>query len=518
MVYDDKIIPELEKLSMRKIAISAGVLIIIAFFLGIPYFFGQTNQSLSNELLARANQMLQSKSEPLAPEEQIVVASFIIDEKIYHGPFYWGKDANGKTHFGFGRGYFVSTANPDPQTRQWLNEQGLNTLAPNWETRSAEISLLGRIRTTSHLSALTYKNSNTLLSWQGANSKMMLSPGLSNLKASVNIGDLTYKQDQMLLQIPNANVNAKLRYKNGLWVGSSELQIPQITSRWDDKVKLSLSNLLLQGKSNVSGNLLGSTITFGADTLELGTRNYGPFSYNVDIKNIDANAWLKLRELAAQYDALMNADALQYALRTTQYQRGWFTSNAQIVLTVSRAKPTGLIKRQLHNLTRKSELLLVGNEISKTLPTIINKGAQFSLAPTPGHTEPQMFQLNASLVFPKVLQAKGIGELIEKAESHVKITFLADLVKIMTAHQYPDKNRTDIDNTASNLINKWVASGYLKQNANQYVFSLDYSQGKLSINDKVIADAAQTVSNDVSPSIATAPTAAAAAAVIPAAR
>ena len=462
--------------------------------------------------------MLQSKSEPLPATEQTTLASFVINEKIYHGPFYWGKDAEGKTHFGFGRGYLVSMANPDEQTRQWLSEQGLQATDPNWETRSAEISLLGRIHTTSHVSALTFKNEDTTLNWQGANSKMMLSPGLSNLKANVTIGPLSYHQDRVLLEVPSAKVNVKLRYKNGLWVGSSELQVPQITTRLDDKMELNLSNLLLQGNSNVSGDLLGSMITLGADDLQLGKTDYGPFSYNLDIKNIDANAWLKLRDLAAQYDALMNADALQYNLRVTQYKRGWFSSNAQMVLTISRAKPTGLIKRQLHSLARKSELLLVGSEISKTLPTIINKGAQFNLQPTPNHAEPQMFQLNASLTFPKVLQARDVGELIEKAESHVKIIFLEDLIKIVTAHQYPEKNSADIDVTTKALINKWLASGYLSQSNNQYLFSLDYSQGKLSINGKTIADsAAEAVSNDV-PGIVVMPAAAAASAVIPAAK
>lgn len=500
---------------MRKVAIITGIGIIIAFFLGTPYFFGQTNQSLSEELLARANQMLQSKSEPLPAAEQNTIASFVINEKIYHGPFYWGKDADGKRHFGFGRGYLVSMANPDDQTRQWLAAQGLHATDSNWETRSAEISLLGRIHTSSRVSALTYKNEDTTLSWQGANSKMMLSPGLSNLKATVTIGALSYNEDRFLFEVPSANVNVKLRYKNGLWVGSSELRVPQISTHLDDKVELSLSNLLLQGNSNVSGNLLASTITLGADDLQLGKTDYGPFSYNLDIKNVDANAWLKLRDLAAQYDALMNADALQYNLSLTHYKRGWFSSNAQMVLTISRAKPTGLIKRQLHSLAKKSELLLVGNEISKTLPTIINKGAQFNLQPTPAHAEPQMFQVNASLTFPKVLQAQDIGELIEKAESHIKITFLADLIKMITAHQYPEKNSADIDATAQNLINKWVASGYLNQSNNQYLFSLDYSQGKLSINGKTIADAAQTVSNDV-PGMVVMP-AAAATAIIPAA-
>jgi uncharacterized protein YdgA (DUF945 family) len=493
---------------MRKAAIVTSISIIVAFFLGTPYFFGQTNQSLNDELLTRTNRLLQGKSEQLPVSQQDVIASFVIDEKIYHGPFYWGKDAEGKSHFGFGRGYFVSMANPDQQTRLWLQAQGLQAHGNNWEERTAEISLLGQIQATSNVSALAFKNSDTNLNWQGAKTKMTLSPGLSNLKANVTIGSLSYVQEHAVLAIPSANVNVKLRYKDGLWVGSSALKVPQIITNRDDKAEMTIANLALQGNSNVSGNLLSTTITLGADSMQIGAVDYGPFSYNLNVKNVDANAWLKLRDLAAQYDALMSADALEYNLNLTHYHRGWFSSSAQIVLTISRPKPTGLIKRQLHNLTRQSELLVVGNEISKTLPAIVNKGAQFSLQPTPNHAQPSMLQIDASLAFPKVLQAQDIGQLIEKAEAHVKILFLADLIKMATAHQYPDKSSADVNATTQTLLNKWVASGYLSQSNAQYLFGLDYSQGKLSLNGKTMADSAATVVSDsVVSEVVTAPVA-----------
>ncbi|MCD6045108.1 MAG: hypothetical protein K0R48_271 [Gammaproteobacteria bacterium] len=481
---------------MRKAAIVTSISIIIAFFLGTPYFFGQTNQSLNDELLTRANHMLQGKGEPLPVAQQDVVASFVIDEKIYHGPFYWGKDAGGKSHFGFGRGYFVSMISPNEQTRQWLQAQGLRSQSNNWEERSAEISLLGRIRATSYISALNFKNSDTTLNWQGAKTKMTLSPGLNNLKANVTIGALSYDQKQSRLEIPSANVNVKLRYKTGLWVGSSELKVPQITTNRNDKAELTLNNFLLQGNSNVSGNLLSTTVTLAADSMQMGAVDYGPFSYNLNMQNVDATAWLKLKDLASQYDTLMNANSLQYNLNLTQYHRGWFRSNAQIVLTISRPKPTGLIQGQLHNLSRQSELLILGNEISKTLPAVVNKGAQFSLQPTPGHAQPSMLQIDASLTFPKVLQAEDIGQLIEKAEAHINVLFLADLIKMATEHQYPEKTSADVNATTEALLNKWVASGYLSRSDAQYLFSLDYSQGKLSLNGKTMADTAAEVVSD----------------------
>jgi uncharacterized protein YdgA (DUF945 family) len=483
---------------MRKAAIITSVGIIVAFFLGTPYFFGQTNQSLNDELLTRTNHLLQSKDEqqPVS-QQQDVIASFVIDEKIYHGPFYWGKDAAGKSHFGFGRGYFVSMAKPDDQTRQWLQAQGLQSIGDNWEERTAEISLLGQINATSHVSPITFKNSDTTLNWQGASTKMVLSPGLSSLKANVTIGPLSYVQQHAALEVPSAQVKVKLLYKNGLWVGSSELTVPQITTSRNNKAEMAIGNLLLRGNSNVSGNLLSTTVTLGADTVQIGSVNYGPLSYDFNAKNVDANAWLKLRDLASKYNALMNVSSLEYNLRLKHYHRGWFNSNAQIVLTISRPKPAGLIKQQLNTLTRESELLIVGNEISKTLPAIVNKGAQFSLLPTPNHAQPDMFQINASLTFPKVLQAQDIGQLIEKAEAHVKILFLSDLIRTATAHQYPEKSSDEVNTTTQTLLNKWVSSGYLSQTNTQYLFGLDYSQGKLSVNGKTMDDNAATVVSDM---------------------
>jgi hypothetical protein len=293
-------------------------------------------------------------------------------------------------------------------------------------------------------------------------------------------------------------VNVKLLYKNGLWVGSSELKVPQITTSRNNKAEMVIGNLLLRGNSNVSGNLLSTTVTLGADTVQIGSVNYGPLSYDFNAKNVDANAWLKLRDLASQYDALMNANSLNYNLSLKHYHRGWFNSNAQIVLTISRPKPAGLIKQQLNTLARESELLIVGNEISKTLPAIVNKGAQFSLLPTPNHAQPDMFQINASLTFPKVLQAQDIGQLIEKAEAHVKILFLSDLIRTATAHQYPEKSNADVNTTTQTLLDKWVSSGYLSQTDTQYLFGLDYSQGNLSVNGKTMTDnAAEVVSDNV---------------------
>ncbi len=481
---------------MRKVAIISGIGIIAAFFLGTPYFFGQTNQSLNDELVVRTNHLLQSKSESLPAAQQDVIARFIIDEKVYHGPFYWGKDANGKSHFGFGRGYFVSMAKPDDSTRQWLRAQGLQSNANNWEDRTAEISLLGEIKATSHVSALSFKNSDTTLSWQGADTKIMLSPGLSSLKANVSIGALSYDKELATLLVPTAHVNVKLNYKDGLWVGSSGLKIPEITTLHSSKAEMNVSNLLLQGNSNVSGSLLSTVITLGAEKMQIGRVDYGPFSYDLNVKNVDADAWLKLRDLASQYDALMDANSLSYSLSAEQYHRGWFSSSAQMVLSISRPKPTGLIKRQLHSLAKQSELLLIGTEIGKTLPTVVNKGAQFSIQPTPAHAEPSMFQLNATLAFPKVLQAEDIGQLIEKAEAHVKILFLADLIKMATAHQSPEKSNDDVTASTQTLLDKWVSSGYLSQNNKQYLFALDYSQGKLSVNGKTMADTAATVVSD----------------------
>ncbi len=481
---------------MRKAAIITSVGIIVAFFLGTPYFFGQTNQSLNEELLTRTNHLLQGKGEQLPVSQEDVVASFVIDEKIYHGPFYWGKDAAGKSHFGFGRGYFVSMAKPDDKTRQWLQAQGFQSTGANWEERTAEISLLGKINATSQVSPITFKNSDTTLNWQGASTKMVLSPGLSSLKANVTIGPLSYMQQHAELEVPSAHVSVKLLYKNGLWVGSSELTVPQITTSRNNKAEMAISNLLLRGNSNVSGNLLSTTVTLGADTVQIGSVNYGPLSYDFNAKNIDANAWLKLKDLASQYDALMSANSLDYNLSLKHYHRGWFNSNAQIVLTISRPKPAGIIKQQLNTLTRESELLIVGNEINKTLPAIVNKGAQFSLLPTPNHAQPDLFQINASLTFPKVLQAQDIGQLIEKAEAHVKILFLSDLIRTATAYQYPEKSNDDVNTTTQTLLDKWVSSGYLSQTDTQYLFGLDYSQGNLSVNGKTMTDNAATVVSD----------------------
>ena len=433
---------------------------------------------------------MQNKSEAVPATQQTTIASFVINEKIYHGPFYWGKDANGQTHFGFGRGYFVSMVTPDDKTNTWLHNQGF-TIGDNYlANRTADVSLLGRLRGTSHISPLIYQNGDTHLSWQGANARMMLSPGLSALKVNAAIGSLSYSTESSTLDIPNANVNVKVSYKNGLWVGTSQLNIPEIVTNHDNRPELNIGNMLLQGNSDVSGNLLSTTITLGADKIQLGNVNYGPLSYDFNAKNIDANAWLKLRELTAQYDALMNANSWEYSLKVAHYHRGWFSSDAQIILSVNRAKPTGFVNRQIHNITRQSELLLIGNQIGSTLPAIVNKGAQFSLQPTPSHGEPQIIQVNASLLFPKVLQAQSLGQLIEKAETHVKVAFLADFVKAVAAHKYPEKNDDDLNTLTSSLLNKWLASGYLNQSNQQYVFALDYSQGKLSINGKVMADAA----------------------------
>ena len=52
---------------MRKTTIITSVGMIVAFFLGTPYFFGQTNQSLNDELLTRTNHLLQSKDEQQPP-------------------------------------------------------------------------------------------------------------------------------------------------------------------------------------------------------------------------------------------------------------------------------------------------------------------------------------------------------------------------------------------------------------------------------------------------------------------
>jgi hypothetical protein len=47
------------------------------------------------------------------------------------------------------------------------------------------------------------------------------------------------------------------------------------------------------------------------------------------------------------------------------------------------------------------------------------------------------------------------------------------------------------------LLNKWVSSGYLSQTNTQYLFGLDYSQGKLSVNGKTMDDNAATVVSDM---------------------
>ncbi len=476
---------------MRRMAITSGIGLIIAVFLGTPYFFGHTDQSLSDELLTRTNQFFSGKSESINNSQQQVIASFNVEEKIYHGPFYWGADADGKNHFGFGRGYFVSIANPDETTEHWLRNQGFESNGDYWASRNIAVSLLGRIHATGNLPGVTYKSDDTLINWQGAQTKMALSPGLSNLRAEVSLRKLSYTKGNSELEIPKAHVDMKLRYKNGLWVGNSDLNIPEVSASSNQKAMFALNNLSLKGDSSLNGNLLNSLITLSADKAQIGSLNYAPFSYNLDIKNVDANAWLKLRDLTAQYDALMNADKLQYSAKLVHYHRGWFSSDAQMQISISRAKPTGLITRQLHSLAKQPELLLISSEITKTLPEIVNKGASFTLKPSDAAAAANMQKasIDASLTFPKTLQSQDLGQLIRQAESHIQINFMASTLKTLAEHRQANQDPNAADQMTQQLLASWVSAGYLKQDHEHYIFALNYSQGKLSVNGKTIGDA-----------------------------
>ncbi|KTD64668.1 YdgA family protein [Legionella spiritensis] len=377
---------------------------------------------------------------------------------IYHGPFIFADNG-----LKFGLGY--AQTNFDLPAK--YSEQ-FNALFTAESTKpTLDVSLLVNYFNTSKItmSVPQFKliaKQGGQFDWMGMDSHVNVSSSMNEISGNFTIDGMRFAKDQQTADIGSISSNYNMhRTDKGLYLGDASISLPSIMIKKQDQVLFELQDFNAQTDSDISGGLLNSNFKSSIDKIVVNGKTYGPGMFAMSIRNLDADALVRINELASKA------------------QQGTDIEKQQAMLA-----------------------------IMPELPKLLSRGAVFEVSDMnfnmpegtiEGNVKISLPESNVSNPFEMMQKIQGNGKL--KVPAPVLKQIIAESVKqkvMKTAMQQAMQASSDPSNAqpvtldqnlASQVaeqtdkqINAMVQSGVLVENGKDYVVEITLNQGKLTVN------------------------------------
>lgn len=143
------------------------------------------------------------------------------------------------------------------------------------------------------------------LKWEGLTGDVNFSPGFKDVDTELKSAGLNISGKDSVFSVSGVDLISRIRYvgpENKYPVGDIDFKVAGITvgSKKDESGEyqtFSVTDIELKGNSTESGGNLNSTHSLGFRELEAGGKKYGPGGYELAIRNIDMESWIKIQEL-----------------------------------------------------------------------------------------------------------------------------------------------------------------------------------------------------------------------------
>jgi uncharacterized protein YdgA (DUF945 family) len=143
------------------------------------------------------------------------------------------------------------------------------------------------------------------LEWQGLTGDVKFSPEFKDVDTELKSPGLNITGKESDVSVTGIAADSRLKYvgpENKYPVGDINFTVAEVAIRTKDESSgeydnFSITGIELTGTSTESEGLLNSTHSLGFRELDAGGGKYGPGGYELAIRNIDMESWIKIQEL-----------------------------------------------------------------------------------------------------------------------------------------------------------------------------------------------------------------------------
>jgi uncharacterized protein YdgA (DUF945 family) len=487
------------------------------------------NVSMSHPWISKLSQRLN--------EENIVFPDtlhFVVDQHIQYGPILY---QNGNKVVAVELAYMYSAIRFSPDLAKVI--QPINIYQPTILIVD-NLSFSGKFQRSFRSAGLRmiFPNSNNKLEIRNINADVAVWPRQRSIKADIKTGDFILITKDLDIVMPSLEVLCdRQQSAHRIWIGTSSFVLPKIYLQGADKSSLSLFDINSSGGLTESGPMLSGTRDFSIAKIQSGNQLIGPINLRISIHDFDAAMAARListygtmifsdQNMMAAAQLLIAIPALvnsQSSILIEEFKAT--TPNGSMVfnggVTWSGLAATGSRTlsdtiKQTHAQGKLQMAIPLARSIigviadinsdaaSGPLP-VVPRADQKTLIPAQRQNELYIAVLkeNHQITDPAatkllLLQHAHVsmdiyqGALNNLVETKDITDTIAEALKLKYANTQstamaPAERRANEERLIENQIEQWVKDGLIIHEKDDYITSIMYQDGNISVNGQEIA-------------------------------
>lgn len=304
------------------------------------------------------------------------------------------------------------------------------------------------------------------LKWQGLTGDVKFSPEFKDVDTELKSPGLNITGKESAISVTGVAANSRLKYvgpENKYPVGDINFTVAEVAIRTKDDSggydNFSITGIELTGTSTESEGLLNSTHSLGFRELDAGGGKYGPGGYELAIRNIDMESWIKIQEL------LKND---RNAPRTEEQRQIFMTELMKIV--------PGLIKKSPEIELTKLNIMTSDGSIDGHLKISVD-GAGMD---NPELASNPLFLIAAIKADARVAVTKSLLETI--ITDYKKEEIADDFRKADDEIPPPDEIAGMAQEEMGDEIKGLMDQGIITESTDNYELNATYEMGQITLN------------------------------------
>lgn len=420
---------------------------------------------------------------------------FTFHHIIKHGPLLF---ENNKMHWGYALSQGRFEVDSDIK-------QQLSSLLPAGQTlpqlkTHALFTLAGGVNVTLAVPAFTLeKKGEGTFAWEGMTATWNYSRGMNKMNGDLLLDKLHITTPMMQLQQDKVSVTYDQRQAEGLWVGTADMNYPQLQVMVNGQPRLSVKNFTLQSESNIAQKLLGMTLNLTVDKWQFEDALYGPGKFVLAINKLDAATLIKIKDqLEAADDASMSQQQRQLMLMSMlPMLPALLDKGAEVqVHTLNLTTPEGLLRAN----AKVTLMPPADNAPAKGMFAMIKRVQAQANLEVPAALVKKYLHSSSRSAIARQQRIKAImAKHKQQAQQKQNQAVAANSTAAQTPAAVPQPvtlTPAQIDQQAAEQtqqkIAKWLSGGLLIQEGEIYKVNIKFNNGQLIVNGKDMSAGARS--------------------------
>lgn len=302
----------------------------------------------------------------------------------------------------------------------------------------------------------TAKNDNTVFNWQGFLAQTTSNNDHDNVQGDITLNGLQVGNDKKSLEVGKLSIIYNVnRNDMGLYLGNASSDIDSIAAKDGSNTLFELKQLHIASNNQIENKLFSVTLNGTLDKVIGNGKSFGPAKMTVNLSNLDAEALVRIRDIA---------------------------NNAS----------------QMGSAIQKNQALL---GILPELPKLLSHGPRFEIPDMKVETPDGTLEGNVMVSLPEN-SGSNVFEMVQKVQGNahismpdalLRLVLRPDIIRDMSVQQQAQPQGTqpqitdlnaEIQTRLNSKIQKMLQSGLLMQKDKTYTIDLSLDKGQFTVNGK----------------------------------